>query len=78
MQWRACEHEVFKKKINQKTIGVIICTDHENLSEDHELSPGFTPMPGISEFALINDITVDIEILSPKLEVDNIKKQRYL
>ena len=60
-----------EKKINQKTIGVIICTDHENLSEDHELSPGFTLMPGISEFALINDITVDIEILSPKLEVDN-------
>ena len=26
----------------------------KNLSEDHELSPGFTLMPGISEFALID------------------------
>ncbi|MDG1702318.1 MAG: LacI family DNA-binding transcriptional regulator [Opitutae bacterium] len=53
------------KKVSQKTIGVIICTDYENMHEDHELSPGFHLMPGISEFALINDIVVDINIISP-------------
>jgi DNA-binding LacI/PurR family transcriptional regulator len=54
------------KKASQKTIGVIICTDHENIHEDHERSPGFHLMPGISEFALINDIVVDINIISPR------------
>jgi DNA-binding LacI/PurR family transcriptional regulator len=39
------------KNVSQKTIGVIICTDHENIHEDHERSPGFHLMPGISEFA---------------------------
>ena len=55
------------KKESQKTIGVIICTDHENIHEDHERSPGFHLMPGISEFALINDVVVDINIISPSL-----------
>lgn len=54
------------KKASQKTIGVIICTDHENIHEDHERSPGFHLMPGISEFALINDVVVDINIISPR------------
>lgn len=54
------------KKASQKTIGVIICTDHENMHEDHERSPGFHLMPGISEFALINDVVVDINIISPR------------
>lgn len=54
------------KKASQKTIGVVICTDHENIHEDHERSPGFHLMPGISEFALINDVVVDINIISPR------------
>lgn len=54
------------KRVSQKTIGVIICTDHEHMNEDHVGSPGFHLMPGISEFALINDIVVDINIISPR------------
>ena len=59
------------KKKSQKTIGVIICTDHENIYEDHKRSPGFHLMPGISEFALINDIVVDINIISPRLNAES-------
>lgn len=59
------------KKESQKTIGVIICTDHENIHEDHERSPGFHLMPGISEFALINDVLVDLHIISPKLNANS-------
>ena len=59
------------KKESQKTIGVIICTDHENIHEDHERSPGFHLMPGISEFALINDAVVDINIISPSYNSDS-------
>lgn len=61
------------KKESQKTIGVIICTDHENIHEDHQRSPGFHLMPGISEFALINDIVVDIHIISPKLDANSLE-----
>lgn len=59
------------KKASQKTIGVVICTDHENIHEDHERSPGFHLMPGISEFALINDVVVDIHIISPSLNANS-------
>jgi len=57
------------KKISQKTIGVIICSDFEHIEDRHNSSPGFHLMPGISEFALINDIIVDINIISPKFSV---------
>lgn len=66
------------KKVSQKTIGVIICTDHENIHEDHERSPGFHLMPGISEFALINDIVVDINIISPQFTANSPEFQKLI
>lgn len=66
------------KKTAQKTIGVIICTDHENIHEDHDRSPGFNLMPGISEFALINDIIVDINIISPQLDSKSSEFKRLI
>jgi DNA-binding LacI/PurR family transcriptional regulator len=66
------------KNVSQKTIGVIICTDHENIHEDHERSPGFHLMPGISEFALINDIIVDINIISPRFTADSPEFQKLI
>ena len=66
------------KKVSQKTIGVIICTDHENIHEDHERSPGFHLMPGISEFALINDIVVDINIISPQFTANSHEFQKLI
>lgn len=59
------EQRNIKNKIRQM-IGVIICTDFEEINEEHYQSPGFNLMPGISEYALLNDIDVDINIISSK------------
>lgn len=60
-----------EKKITQKRIGVLICTDHEEINQSHDLSPGFNLMPGITEFALINDMQVDTKIISSSLDKDS-------
>ena len=56
-----------KKEFKKKLLVLLFVQIMKISHEDHERSPGFHLMPGISEFALINDIVVDINIISPSL-----------
>ena len=59
------------KKKAAITVGVIICTDFEEIDEDHYQSPGFNLMPGISEYSLLHNMNVDIHIISSKYNADS-------
>lgn len=53
------------KSASSKTMAVLICSDlQQNILEDAQ-SPGMQLLPGISEYALINQIKLDIKILNP-------------
>lgn len=55
------------KRSTKKNIGVIICSDYDQLGKSQMESPAFKLMPGISEYSLINDISVETKIISTSL-----------
>ncbi len=53
-------------KANQaKSIGVLVCTDTEEFSHGEYESPGVEILPGISEFAQLNQWRIDVNFVSP-------------
>ena len=55
------------KRHTKTKIGVIICSEKNELDSTYVQSPAFNLMPGISEYALIHDLNIESKIISPKL-----------
>ena len=51
--------------VNSKTMAVLICSDpSHDITKDNQ-SPGMQLLPGISEYALINKLRLDMKIINP-------------
>ena len=51
---------------SRKTIAVLICSAFEEYNRSDYESPGFQLLPGISEYAQLNKLQLDIHIIDPK------------
>ena len=55
-----------KAKSTKSTIAVLICSDVEEYNRPDYQSPGMELMPGISEFALLKKLQLDIQFVPPE------------
>lgn len=53
------------KNVSAKTIAVLICSDPKHDITNDSQSPGMQLLPGVSEYALINQIRLDMKIINP-------------
>ena len=53
------------KSVSTKTIAVLICSDPKHEITNDDQSPGMQLLPGISEYALINQLRLDMKIINP-------------
>lgn len=61
-------NEKRKNSRGTKTMVVLICSDlKQNILEDRQ-SPGMQLLPGISEYALLNQFKLDIKIVDPQVK----------
>ena len=60
---------------NQQTLAVLICSNLEEYNSTEYESPGFQLLPGISEYAQLNKLQLDIHIIDPK--EDNLEEGTY-
>ena len=59
------------KSVSTKTIAVLICSDPKHEITNDDQSPGMQLLPGISEYALINQLRLDMKIINPtKMKFD--------
>ena len=56
---------VKNKGVSTKTIAVLICSDPKHDITSDSQSPGMQLLPGISEYALINQLRLDMKIINP-------------
>lgn len=60
---------------NQQTLAVLICSNLEEYNSTEYESPGFQLLPGISEYAQLNKLQLDVHIIDPK--EDNLEEGTY-
>ena len=53
------------KNLSSKTIAILVCSDPKHDITNDNQSPGMQLLPGVSEYALINQIRLDMKIINP-------------